>query len=288
MAVPTGERDRKKLWLSIWRAFFDAALEESGFPATEALPDLTVPQALLFTGLLIMADWIASNTSYFPLISTEETGDPAPLSGPRGRRMARTEPDAAVGKPVSARGCRGFLREIRFFAERGSTAALETAREMQTPGLLILEAQMGIGKTEAALAAAEIFANRFQAGGLFFGLPHTGHRQRHLPRLAAWSKAQSEDTAHSIRLAHGMAELNEAYRELFTGTSHSDDEEPGDGVFVHKLVSGNKQALLANFVVGTVDQLLLAALKQKHLMPGTSASLEKSSSSMRFTPMTPT
>ncbi len=32
------------------------------------------------------------------------------------------------------------------------------------------------------------------------------------------------------------------------------------------MVRGNKQALLANFVIGTVDQLLLAALAQKHVM----------------------
>lgn len=259
-------KGQKKLWLSIWRAFFDAALEESGFPAAEALPDLTVPQALLFTGLLIMADWIASNTSYFPLISTEETGDPA-LYPARvdgaWRALNLTPPWESLYPPADAGD---FCGKFGFSPNEVQAAALETAREMQTPGLLILEAQMGIGKTEAALAAAEIFANRFQAGGLFFGLPTQATANGIFPRLAAWSKAQSEDTAHSIRLAHGMAELNEAYRELFTGISHSDDEEPGDGVFVHSWFQGNKQALLANFVVGTVDQLLLAALKQKHLM----------------------
>lgn len=35
---------------------------------------------------------------------------------------------------------------------------------------------------------------------------------------------------------------------------------------VHQWFRGNKQALLANFVIGTVDQLLLAALAQKHVM----------------------
>ena len=40
-----------------------------------------------------------------------------------------------------------------------------------------------------------------------------------------------------------------------------------DRVQVHQWFRGNKQALLANFVIGTVDQLLLAALAQKHVMP---------------------
>ena len=31
---------------------------------------------------------------------------------------------------------------------------------------------------------------------------------------------QSEDALHSIRLAHGMAELNEQYQALFHGTSN--------------------------------------------------------------------
>ena len=34
---------------------------------------------------------------------------------------------------------------------------------------------------------------------------------------------------------------------------------PEEGVYVHPWFQGHKQALLADFVIGTVDQLLLAA-----------------------------
>ena len=53
----------------------DSALQESGFSDVAELPALTIPAELLLTGLLTMADWIASNTTYFPLVPVEETGD---------------------------------------------------------------------------------------------------------------------------------------------------------------------------------------------------------------------
>ena len=52
-----------------------SALQESGFSDVKELPELSVPTELLLTGLLIMADWIASNPRYFPLIPGEELGD---------------------------------------------------------------------------------------------------------------------------------------------------------------------------------------------------------------------
>ena len=48
---------------------------------------------------------------------------------------------------------------------------LEAVSQAQEPGMFILEAQMGVGKTAAALGAAEILARHCGEGGIFFGLP---------------------------------------------------------------------------------------------------------------------
>ena len=54
-------KGRKTFWWSCWQELFDHALQESGFSDVKELPELSVPTELLLTGLLIMADWIASN-----------------------------------------------------------------------------------------------------------------------------------------------------------------------------------------------------------------------------------
>lgn len=64
-------------WRSCWGEVLDQAFKDSGYTDIHALPDLTQPMEIILTGLLIMADWIASNTEYFPLIPIEECGDPA-------------------------------------------------------------------------------------------------------------------------------------------------------------------------------------------------------------------
>ena len=259
-----GERD---LWFSLWKQMLEQHLRDAGFASVEDLPVLTIPQELLLTGLLIMADWIASNTSFFPLLSVEDLGGESlyPKRLINGwERIHLPEPwQPPSYLPVDVDS---FEDRFGFSPNEVQQAVLDVAASMETPGLLILEAQMGVGKTEAALAAAETFAAKWGAGGLFFGLPTQATANGIFGRLTAWAQAQSEDTAHSIRLAHGMAELNEDYQELFPGRAFVEKETPEEGVYVHPWFQGNKQALLADFVIGTVDQLLMAALKQKHLM----------------------
>ena len=68
-----------------------------------------------------------------------------------------------------------------------------------------------------------------------------------------------------------MAELNEEYirlqqRPVRVQDDWDDPEAEEQRVQVHQWFRGSKQALLANFVIGTVDQLLMAALCQKHVM----------------------
>ena len=259
-------KGQKAVWTEMWQALFESALHQANTAKKEELPILTIPQEVLLTGLLIMADWIASNTHYFPLISVDEVGDeaiyPARVDN-AWRKISLTFPWESWYQSMDAPI---FQERFGFFPNEVQQAVLSIANGTQHPGLFLIEAQMGIGKTEAALATAEVCAAKFGMGGLYFGLPTQATANGIFERLTLWASSQSEEMTHSIRLAHGMAELNESYQELLSGSAVVEEDDLENGVVVHRWFQGNKQALLADFVIGTVDQLLMAGLKQKHLM----------------------
>lgn len=259
-------KGQKEKWYALWQSLYESALDWNGFTSSAELPTLTIPAELLLTGLLTMADWIASNTDYFPLIPIDDLGDR--LTYPKRidqawNRLLLTPPWESQ---CPAMNDQLFCERFGFPPNTIQQAITETTAQMTAPGILILEAQMGVGKTEAALAAGEILASRFQAGGLFFGLPTQATANGIFDRLKNWAQTQSVDMMHSIRLAHGAAELNQAYQQLLPGCTVTQEDNMEEGILVHPWFQGNKQALLSEFVIGTVDQLLLAALKQKHLV----------------------
>ena len=266
-------KGRKTFWWSCWQELFDYALQESGFSSVDELPQLTIPAEILLTGLLIMADWIASNTRYFPLIPVEEVGSDTlyPARVNRAWEALDLTSPWEVQSDVTEPGA--FAERFGFPPNEVQRAMLEAVSQAQEPGMFILEAQMGVGKTEAALGAAEILAKHGGEGGIFFGLPTQATANGIFGRLLAWAEKQPDGLEHSIKLAHGMAELNEAYLRLQQDTVRVEedleanpDADPESRVMVHQWFRGNKQGLLADFVIGTVDQLLMAALQQKHVM----------------------
>lgn len=251
-------KGQEKVWQGFWTELLMTVLQDCGFDDTAELYDLDPQEEVLLTGLLIMADWIASNTEYFPLIPVEELGSMEDYPA----RVDRAWEKLALPFPWEAQPSIADPQEfaVRFgFAPNAvQRAVLEAADTAAEPGILILEAQMGVGKTEAALAAAEIMASRFGLGGVFFGLPTQATANGIFPRLLGWADTQSEETLpQAIKLAHGMAELNECYLRLQgRGVQLEEDAQEEHQVQVHQWFRGNKQALLANFVIGTVDLLL--------------------------------
>jgi CRISPR-associated endonuclease/helicase Cas3 len=159
-----------------------------------------------------------------------------------------------------------FSRRFGFSENLSQKALVETVSSCHRPGIIVIEDQMGSGKTEAALAAAEIISHEKGCRGLFFGLPTQATANGIFPRLLKWGESQTERTIRSIRLAHGGAEYSKEYRTIKENSVILSEEDNEGGLIVHEWFSGRKKALLADFVVGTVDQLLMADLKQKHVM----------------------
>ncbi|WP_280316946.1 CRISPR-associated helicase Cas3' [Nocardia wallacei] len=241
---------------------------------------------VLATGLVIMSDWIASSEELLPFLHgalpAVDDGDGRAVRGLR--RLALPGP----WRPDSANVSVAQLFASRFRLPEGSAvrpvqvAACEAAEEMAGPGLLVVEAPMGEGKTEAALAAAELMAARWGAGGVQVALPTQATTNAMFDRVLAWLDAMGADGQQvgAVTLSHGKARLHREFDGLVregwlprTGIG-CDEEDSADpqlrrgrhAVVVHAWLAGRKKAPLANFVVGTIDQLLFAALKARHVM----------------------
>jgi CRISPR-associated endonuclease/helicase Cas3 len=85
-------------------------------------------------------------------------------------------------------------------------------------------------------------------------------------RVKRWADraAETGGRLQSIYLAHGKAHLNEEFEGIGVSNENVGDEG-ADNITVNDWTRGRKKGMLANFVVGTIDQLLFMALMMKHL-----------------------
>lgn len=249
----------------VWSRARDEVLARAARRCAPSFPRLSSPSLVLLTALVIVADWIASNADFFPLWSLGEAGGPddgrtqrrlkegwsrlglparwvAPVPGEVGETFA-----ARFGMPATA------VRDVQ-------VGAVDAARAMRGAGLLILEAPMGEGKTEAALLAAEVLAHDSGANGCFVALPTQATSDAMFSRVRSW--LDSVPGGATLTLAHGKAHLNDEYR----GLARKARVVSECGAVAHDWLRGRKKAGLASFVVGTIDQVLFAGLKSRHVM----------------------
>ncbi len=262
------DEDVKQIWKNAWEEMVDQALKLSGMESVGELPDITLEAQVLLTGLLIIADWIASNTTYFPLIPIDNYGDGSIYPERVQSAWRKLSFPDLWGSEINFMDRKIFRERFGFEPNEVQDYMLNVVNSCGNPGIFILEAQMGVGKTEAALGAAEVLASRKDEGGIFFGLPTQATSNGLFGRFLEWEKQVSEEADAVIGLAHGAAQFNNQYnRLLMESKSYIGNGEAGqEGISVHPWFQGNKKILLSNFVIGTVDQFLMAALRRKHFM----------------------
>ncbi|WP_208881868.1 type I-E CRISPR-associated protein Cse1/CasA [Streptomyces armeniacus] len=286
------------LWRHVQFELLDTCAEVSG--VAERLPEwgtvrLPQPAQVVLTAVVILSDWVASAPELFPY--DYATWQPEGPVGERRRLQAAWSglDLPAPWTPEVPQGSAEDLFAVRFPDLAGApvrpvqSEAVRMARSMPGAGLLVIEAPMGEGKTEAALAAAEILAARTGAGGLLVALPTRATSDAMFSRLLNWLNhlPPSDSEARSVVLAHAKAALNDVWAGLLRQgqraiaavetdrDGHLDGQLPmGDvrsprmrpaELHAHQWLRGRKKQLLASFAVGTIDQVLFAGLKSRHL-----------------------
>jgi len=249
-------------WRKLQDELYQYSLEFSGLDKeTISTIYITRPMQALLSGIVILCDWIASDSYLFPLIDMDRYAADSVCRANRAFDILNLPERWEIIPDFDD------LFERRFAIENAYPVQSAAQRIAQIdPAIMIIEAPMGEGKTEAALAAAEILAYNRQCRGIFFALPTQATTNAMFARVLNWiKKFDSAGNQYSVRLSHGKADLNDDY-QLIKLSSAMDVDEDSNSVIVHEWLSGRKKGMLTDFTIGTIDHVLMAGLKQKHLV----------------------
>ena len=202
-----------------------------------AWPSFTPLEERIVCGLTVTADWIASG----PLFDDPDE-DWRPL-------VERAVDEAGFCWPGIRPGL--SFEDIFGFAPRPAQRTLYEA--VSGPGVFVLEAPMGLGKTEAALYAAYRMLEQKKSSGLYFALPTQLTSNRICTRVNAFLARILDDSRQAL-LLHGMAWL-----ERFLQQRMGMEAAPGQAWF-----ASGRRGMLAPFGVGTIDQALFSTMHVRH------------------------
>lgn len=236
------------LFLQLRQELLDQLIAEFG-PLPEEPAEQEPIRAHLLTGFTIFADWIGSNPDWFP---PEAGCNPSNIHA-KTREILRS-----FGHPLEIRADLTFGQLFQqthtaSFTPRPLQEALVQAADQ--PGLYIVEAPMGGGKTEAALATAYRRWCEGDERGLYFALPTQLTSAKIHDRIHAFLENTLAATAFQT-LVHGNAWLSDDRTRAIAPPS----EETNDTDEALRWFSSTRRQLLAPFGTGTIDQALLAVL----------------------------
>jgi len=218
----------------------------------------------LFAGLVQLADWIGSDTraGFFPYTRAGEDR----------RQTARASAAHAV-QTIGLDNSRWFEELTNQRPDFGAIFNVPSPRPMQSAAaglelgnIVVLEAETGSGKTEAALWR---FVQLFQAGkvdSLYFALPTRVAATQLCARvLATVKRLWPTDPPVVVRALPGYEAADDQLKiSLPDFKVHWPDRPDDERAHQRWAAEAPKRFLAATIAVGTIDQALLASLKVRH------------------------
>lgn len=243
---------------------------------------------MILTGLVSVADWIGSNTEFFKCevedFTKEFSIDPEGYLQ-KAERQAR--------EALTTFGWLGWSEQNSPTTFANLFPLIETPRHLQTTseklaegtlqssGIVIVEAPMGEGKTEAAMFLADHWNAVLNQRGCYFALPTQATSNQMYERVKDFLERRFPEANVPLQLLHGHASLSAEFltsldegKKLHTlmlqgiydeDTLHKHDDGCTPNVVAAEWFTYRKRGLLAPFGVGTIDQALMSVLQTKHV-----------------------
>lgn len=221
---------------------------------------------IVLAGLTTVADWIGSDENFFSYEKNAHTPEQhlefAILQAAKAVKYlgwAEWSPPIATGQ---FQKLFPFITQVRPLQNK----VVELSKSLcNTPGLVIIEAPMGEGKTEAAMYLADCWATMLSQKGSYFALPTQATSNQMFGRVAHFLETRYPDSNTNLRLIHGNALLSDYPTTLYPQLSHDGDSaDPYPEVTAGEWFLPKKRGLLSPFGVGTIDQSLLSVLQTRH------------------------
>ncbi len=246
----------------------------SAFRNKEMLSDHAGLQHL-FSGVLMLADWIASDRRFFPFCGEKDwLGDQRPPLN-EDEALAWSRRQAVKVLSHLHWGMEGLRPsalpdfEAQFgFAANGVQKAIDALDLRPEGGLYVLEAETGSGKTEAAL---RLYTRLLCAGlvdGLYFANPLRFAATQLFGRLNDFSRrtfgtdSSGKTVLPSTLAAPGYLRVGDS-EGIRTGRFAVDWKDLGDAA-LGWFAESSKRYLASPLASGTIDQALMAGIRVPH------------------------
>lgn len=212
---------------------------------------------VILSALIILADWLASGNERFL-----DLGEARNLSAYFGRAQAAAQEAVMACGLYRSQTLPATEAFSDLWTEIPPTgvrplqqACVEACRIYSDSGLVIVEAPMGEGKTEAAVYVAAQLMKSFRKEGMYIALPTAATSNQMHSRI---SSLLSSHNMHGVRLLHGMAWMIDRETSANTAIDVEDSAEAA------RWMAPLRRGLLAPYAVGTIDQAMLAVMPVKY------------------------
>lgn len=268
-----------KKWQEARDHHFDTLLELFHPPKSlDINKDISKADAVFMSGFVSLCDWISSDSSYFDYFSAtnleivmeEEASRQAIWSycDKAWRKADKVVQELGFGMPKNIRRKLSFKEIFGFIPYPWQELAGKLAASASGQFMQIFEVPTGRGKTEAGLWVS----TQTNLVPVYYGLPTQATSNAQFERLLNFvRKVFGEDSPVALSVSHSQTSV--------LHDKHGDRQRKytinGIESISHEFFFGRRKTLFAPFGIGTVDQIMLGAIRSKHFFTRLFALREK-------------